>query len=76
MLLTASLPGCAYAVYPHFISHFPFGGWAEAAIAFTSQEEVVFNVLHELVGQAEWLRNYVVLFCRLQVLASKNVQQK
>lgn len=40
---------------------------AEAAIAFTSQEDVVFGVLRELVGQAEWLRNYVVLFCRLQV---------
>ena len=42
-------------------------GAAEAAIAFTSQEEVVFGVLRELVGQAEWLRNYVVLFCRMQV---------
>ena len=42
---------------------------AEAAIAFTSQEEVVFGVLHELIGQAEWLRNYVVLFCRMQARA-------
>jgi len=44
-------------------------GAAEAAIAFTSQEEVVFGVLHELIGQAEWLRNYVVLFCRMQARA-------